>query len=139
MKFREEEVASRGSKELHIASSEEEYLREFSVSFNRGSIVKQPQPLVIKQPEREPVEITSGYWKIFMAPATTSIEFPIEDILGDVPMKHIPLTSLQNFHGLYSEDLDTFLFEFDIICRGYDYISDDQKLKIFPSTLKGTT
>ena len=53
-------------------------------------------------------------------------------------MKPIPLTALPNFHGLSSEDPDTFLFEFDIVYQGYDYISDAQKLKIFPATLKGT-
>ena len=46
---------------------------------------------------------------------------------------------LPSFHGLSSEDPDTFLFEFDIVCRGYDYIADAHKLKIFPATLKGTT
>ena len=54
-------------------------------------------------------------------------------------MKPIPLTTLPNFHGLSSEDPDTFLFEFDIVYRGYDYIANAQKLKIFPATLKGTT
>jgi len=29
------------------------------------------------------------------------------------------------------------LFEFDIVCRGYDYITDAQKLKIFLATLAG--
>lgn len=74
-----------------------------------------------------------------MAPATSSIEFPIGDIRSDVPMKHIPLTTLPNFHGLTSEDPDTSLYEFDVVCQGCDYISDAQKLKIFPTTLKGTT
>ena len=35
------------------------------------------------------------------------------------------------------EDPDIFLFEFNVLCRGYDYISDAQKLKLFPATLKG--
>ena len=52
-------------------------------------------------------------------------------------MKNIPLSTLPNFHGLASEDLDEFLFEFDILYRIYDYISDSQKLKAFPATLKG--
>ena len=73
-----------------------------------------------------------------MAPASSSIDFPIGNIIGDAPMKPIPLTTLPNFHGLSSEDPDTFVFEFDIVCRGYDYIYDAQKLKIFPATLKGT-
>jgi len=38
---------------------------------------------------------------------------------------------------LISEDPDAFLFEFDVLCRGYDYTSEPQKLKLFPSTLKG--
>ena len=59
-----------------------------------------------------------------MALATSSIEFPIGDIEGDAPMKPIPLTTLSNFHGISSEDLDTFLFEFNVVCWGYDYIFD---------------
>ena len=73
-----------------------------------------------------------------MAPTTSTIEFPIENTGGGAPKKPIPLAALPNFHGIMSEDPDTFLFEFDIVCRGYDYMMDAQKLKIFPSTLKGT-
>ena len=35
-----------------------------------------------------------------------------------------------------SEDPKTFLFEFYVLCISYDYITDQQKMKIFPSTLK---
>jgi len=35
------------------------------------------------------------------------------------------------------EDLDTFLFEFDVLWRSYDYTLDSKKLKLFPTTLKG--
>jgi len=35
------------------------------------------------------------------------------------------------------EDPYTFLFEFDVLCRSYDYVSDAHKLKLFPATLKG--
>ena len=52
-------------------------------------------------------------------------------------MKSIPLQHIPTFHGLTSEDPDAFLFEFDVLCRGYDYTIDPQKLKLFPSTLKG--
>eukprot|EP00253_Pinus_taeda_P015703 PITA_15703 len=54
-------------------------------------------------------------------------------------MKVIPLQHIPTFHGLTSEDPDAFLFEFDVMCRGYDYNTDPQKLKLFPSTLKGAT
>jgi hypothetical protein len=71
--------------------------------------------------------------------ANSSLEFPIGDITREAPLKPIPFSTLPNFYGRYTKDTNTFLFEFDIVCRGYDYISNAQKLKIFPSTLKGTT
>ena len=74
-----------------------------------------------------------------MAPVSSSIDFPIGNVTGDAPMRPIPLKTLHSFHGLSSEEPEMFLFEFDIVFRGYDYISDAQKLKIFPTTLKGTT
>ena len=66
-----------------------------------------------------------------------TLEYPIEITPKNHPMKNIPLSALPNFHGLASEEPDEFLFEFDILCRSYDYISDTQKLKAFPATLKG--
>ena len=51
-------------------------------------------------------------------------------------MKNIPPSALPHFHGMSSEDLDSFLFEFDILCRGYNYVRDAQKLKFFLATLK---
>ena len=35
-----------------------------------------------------------------------------------------------------TKDPDAFLFEFDILCRSYNYVDDAQKLKLFPATLK---
>ena len=72
-----------------------------------------------------------------MATPNSMIEFPIGEIRGDAPMKTIPLSALPNFQGIHIEDPNTFLFEFDIVCRSYDYITNAQKLKIFPATLKG--
>ena len=66
-----------------------------------------------------------------------TLEFPIRYTPRNHPMKNIPLSTLPNFRGLSSEDPDEFLFEFDILCRSYDYISDTQKQKAFPATLKG--
>jgi len=62
--------------------------------------------------------------------------FPIRATNGDVRMKNIIPSPLPHFHGLSLEDLDTFFFEFVVVYRTYDYTSDDQKLKLFPSTLK---
>ena len=62
--------------------------------------------------------------------------FPIRETNGDSKMKNISPSDLPHFHGLTTEDLDTFLFEFVVICRTYDYAEDEQKLKLFPSTLK---
>lgn len=52
-------------------------------------------------------------------------------------MKAIPLQNIPTFHGLTSKDPDAFLFEFDVLCQGYDYNTNPKKLKLFPSTLKG--
>jgi len=54
-------------------------------------------------------------------------------------MKAIPLQYILTFHGLTSEYLDAFLFEFDVLCKGYDYTTNPKKLKLFLSTLKGAT
>ena len=51
-------------------------------------------------------------------------------------MKNIPPSALPTFYGKPSEDLDVFLFEFDILCRSYNYALDAHKLKLFPATLK---
>jgi hypothetical protein len=51
-------------------------------------------------------------------------------------MKNIPPYALPYFHGMFRKDPNSFLFEFDILCRSYNYVNDAQKLKLFPSTLK---
>jgi hypothetical protein len=69
----------------------------------------------------------------------STLVFPISDIptWGIAPMKNIPLSALPNFHGLSTEDPNDFLFEFDILCRSYDYTTTALNLKLFPTTLKG--
>jgi hypothetical protein len=54
----------------------------------------------------------------------TTSGFPILDTTQNVNMKNIPLSALPTFYGKISEDLDTFLFEFDILCRSYNYLQD---------------
>jgi len=54
-------------------------------------------------------------------------------------MKAIPLQNLPTFNIFILEDLEKFLFEFDVLCRGYEYTSEPHKMKLFPSTLKGAT
>jgi len=54
----------------------------------------------------------------------TTFEFPIGDIRGEDPMKNMTLSSLPYFQGMTVEDPDTFLFEFDVLCKSYDYVSD---------------
>jgi len=54
-------------------------------------------------------------------------------------MKNISPSALPHFHGLTTEDPDTFLFEFFVLFQTYDYAEDEQKLKLFPSTLKDAT
>ena len=62
--------------------------------------------------------------------------FPIRETNGDTKMKNISPSALPHFHGLTTKDRDTFLLEFFVIYRTYDYAEDEQKLKLFPSTLK---
>ena len=59
-----------------------------------------------------------------MTPITSTINFPIRNLGAGAPTKPIPLATLLSFHGLIPEDPDTFLFEFNIVCRGYDYMTD---------------
>ena len=64
-----------------------------------------------------------------------TFELSIRDSRGVVPTKRIPSHVLPNFHGLENEDPDVFLFQFEVICRGYGYCTNDQKLNVFPLTL----
>jgi len=52
-------------------------------------------------------------------------------------VKNIPLSTLPTFQGTIIEDVDTFLFEFDVLYMIYDYTTDEHKLKLFPNTLNG--
>ena len=43
---------------------------------------------------------------------------------GISPMKNISPSVLPHFYGKVAEDPDEFLFEFDILCRRYDYTTN---------------
>ena len=62
--------------------------------------------------------------------------FPIVDPAAVAQMKNIPPSTFPHFHGKFHEDPDSFLFEFDILCRGYDYSTSAQKPRLFSVTLK---
>ena len=68
-----------------------------------------------------------------------TFEFPIRDLGIMEPMKSIPPHVLPNFHGLENEDPGVFLFQLEVLCRGYGYFSNDKKLNVLPLTQKGTT
>jgi hypothetical protein len=55
---------------------------------------------------------------------TSNFGFPIRGSNEENKMKNIPHSILQNFHGLSKEDPNTFLFDFNILCRSYDYVLD---------------
>ena len=67
-----------------------------------------------------------------------TFEFPIRNPGSTFTnqMKNIPHSTLHNFHGMESEDPYTFLFEFDVLYRSCDYVTDQEKLKLFLATLK---
>ena len=121
---REEEVAERRSKGSSHNDREEEIVEALLSPKDRGSAVKVTRAPVRKALLAEPVEIPNEYWRTFMAPTTSTIDFPIKDLGTGTPTRPIHLTTLPSFHGLTSEDTDMFLFEFYIVCRGYDYIMD---------------
>lgn len=64
--------------------------------------------------------------------------FSVVDPDTQVQMKNISPSTLPHLSGKVHEDLDSFLFEFDILCRSYDYSLDAKKLKLFLATLKET-
>jgi hypothetical protein len=112
---------------------------------DRRSAIKSPRISSNQSKEYPGQEIPKDYWKIFdqiaqpnqQRPQTSMLEYMIVDPIANTPMKEIPLQNLPTIHGFISEDSDAFLFEFDVLCRGYDYDSKPQKLKLFPSNLKG--
>ena len=65
-----------------------------------------------------------------------TLQFPIQQLEGIAPMKNISSLVLPRFYGKSTEHPDEFLFEFDILCRSYDYTTNAQKLKLFLATLK---
>ena len=64
-----------------------------------------------------------------MADIEAQEAFLIREVDGKTIMKNISPSTLQHFHGLTLEYLDTFMFEFYVFCRTYEY-------ELFPSTLK---
>ena len=71
--------------------------------------------------------------------AQPTFPFPLPSLITNANLKNIPPTTLAKFYGLATEDPDTFLFEFDILFRSFDYNTNDHKLKLFPETLKEST
>ena len=54
-------------------------------------------------------------------------------------MKNIYPYVLPYFLGMPTEDPDSFLFEFAILCQSYNYVNDAKKLIFFSTTLKDST
>eukprot|EP00253_Pinus_taeda_P030943 PITA_30943 len=73
----------------------------------------------------------------------STFKFPIHEPEDnndeEIKMKNIPPSVLPNFYGMASEDPDSFLFEFEIVCRTYGYTDDAHRLRLFPTTLKAST
>lgn len=81
--------------------------------------------------QKASLKILEGYSHIFDQMAnqtrqgqTSTLEYPIVDEVANAPMKAIPLYSIPTFHGMITKDHDAFLFEFDVLCRGYDYTTN---------------
>ena len=52
-----------------------------------------------------------------------TLQFLIQQLEGIAPMKNISPLVLPHFYGKAVEDPDEFIFEFDILCHSYDYIT----------------
>eukprot|EP00253_Pinus_taeda_P027474 PITA_27474 len=89
-----------------------------------GGSARRPTPK--QQDQREEEESTFKF----------PIQEPGENHDEEIKMKNIPPSVLPNFYGMASEDPDSFLFEFDIVCRTYGYTDDAHRLRLFPATLK---
>lgn len=74
-----------------------------------------------------------------MAETGTEGVFSIMETNGETGMKNIRPSTLKHFLGLTYEDSNTLMFKFVVVYKIYDYASDDQKLKLFPSTVKDST
>jgi hypothetical protein len=70
---------------------------------------------------------------------TITFECPIRDTKDDTHMRNISPSTLHIFNGFSSEDRDNFTFEFDVLCKTYDYTKNAHKMKLFLTTLKNLT
>lgn len=53
-----------------------------------------------------------------------AFEFSITNQERDATLKNKPPLKLPIFYGLVIEDLETFFFEFYVLCWSYDYITN---------------
>lgn len=51
-------------------------------------------------------------------------------------MENITSSIFRRFKGMRPKDLNTFLFEFETLCRCFGYSLHTQKLNLFPETLR---
>lgn len=72
---------------------------------------------------------------------TLTIVYHIVDQWANTPMRAIPLQNIPNFHGMAYKDPNTFMFEFDVLCRGLrlSIYHSPSEIELFHSTLKGAT
>ena len=92
---------------------------------DRGSVIKSPRRSSNQSPQIEhpTQEIPKDYWHIFNQMVqpnqpraqNSTFEYSIVDPVANAPMKAIPLQNILTFHGLISEELDVFLFEFYVL------------------------
>jgi len=56
---------------------------------------------------------------------TLTFIFPIKEIDSkETKINNIPHSALPKFHGIYTKYLDTLLFEFDVLWKSYDYVTN---------------
>lgn len=65
-----------------------------------------------------------GGWGSINPNKLVTFEFPIANQEHEATLKNIHPLALPNFYGLITKDLDTFIFEFVVLCWIYDYTTN---------------
>lgn len=98
-------------------------INPFTILFqNLGLVEPPPQEPLVEKPLENPWALII-YEENMACQANNSqptFDFPILNQNQLPNLKNIPSSTLPKFYGLVTEDPDTFLFEFDILCRSYD-------------------
>ena len=79
-----------------------------------------PNPRVVNNPVANVPFQQQPHNQIPPVMAQPTFPFPLPSLVTNANLKNIPPNALPKFYGLATEDPDTFLFEFDILCHSFE-------------------